>query len=122
MLLHAARAQRPMPVIGFLDPTSSENNAIFFRAFREGLKEAGYVEGKNVAILYRSAENQTDSLPALAADLVRRRVEATFSNGALAAKARCARVSPSSMVTPCLRITWAMMVSLSPTGSPPSTM
>ncbi len=84
-----ARAQQIMPVIGFLDPTSPENNAIFFRAFREGLKEAGYVEGENVAILYRSAENQSDRLPELAADLVRRRVAVitTFSNGALAAKA-----------------------------------
>ena len=62
-----------MPVVGFLNPTSPEVNAGRLRAFRQGLKETGYVEGENVAIDYRWAENQYDRLPALAADLVRRR-------------------------------------------------
>jgi putative ABC transport system substrate-binding protein len=70
----AARAQQPMmPVIGFLDPTSSDTVENRLRAFRQGLKDTGYVEGENVAITYRFAENQIDRLPELAADLVRRR-------------------------------------------------
>jgi putative ABC transport system substrate-binding protein len=63
-----------MPVIGFLDSTSPDLFVDRLRAFRQGLKETGYVEGENVAIEYRWAENQMDRLPALAADLVRRRV------------------------------------------------
>jgi putative tryptophan/tyrosine transport system substrate-binding protein len=85
-----ARAQQPtMPVIGFLDPTSSDTFEARVRAFRQGLKDTGYVEGENVAITYRFAENQIDRLPELAADLVRRQVAviATLANGALASKA-----------------------------------
>jgi hypothetical protein len=72
----AARAQQPtMPVVGFLDTRSPDYTlADQQRAFRQGLKDAGYVEGENVVIEYRWAEDQMDRLPALAAELARRRV------------------------------------------------
>jgi putative ABC transport system substrate-binding protein len=71
----AVRAQQPpMPVIGYLDPRSPDAISERLRAFRQGLKDAGYVVGENVAIEYRWAENQLDRLPMLAADLVRRQV------------------------------------------------
>jgi putative ABC transport system substrate-binding protein len=70
-----------MPVVGFLDPRSSDDISDLLRAFRQGLKETGHVEGENVALEYRWAENQNDRLPALAADLVRRQVTVITAPG-----------------------------------------
>src|SRR4051812_19092759 len=70
-----ARAQQPaMPAIGFLGSASPDLWADRLRAFREGLSETGFVEGRNLAIEYRWAQNDNSRLPELAADLVRRRV------------------------------------------------
>jgi putative ABC transport system substrate-binding protein len=87
----AAGAQQPaMPVVGFLHPTSPDAFPDRLRGFRQGLKETGYVEGENVMINYRFAENQIDRLPAMADELVSSRVAviaAANSPPALAAKA-----------------------------------
>jgi putative tryptophan/tyrosine transport system substrate-binding protein len=71
----AARAQQPaMPVIGYLDGTTAADSIYRVSAFREGLKEAGFIDGHNVAIEFRWAANKFDRLPALAADLAQRQV------------------------------------------------
>jgi putative ABC transport system substrate-binding protein len=91
-----ARAQpSKMPVIGLLDPRSPDGPGDLLDAFRQGLKETGHVEGESVTIEYRWANNQSDRLPALAADLVRRRVAlivADASTAAVAAKAATSTV------------------------------
>jgi putative tryptophan/tyrosine transport system substrate-binding protein len=89
----AARGQQPaLPVVGFLSPNRPDTSAAFksTQAFTEGLKEGGYVEGRNIAIEYRWGEGRLDRLPALAADLVRRQAKVLVPSGSdavLAAKA-----------------------------------
>jgi putative tryptophan/tyrosine transport system substrate-binding protein len=83
-----ARAQQPaMPVVGFVLPGTREASESYVTPFRKGLAEAGYVEGRNVAIEYRYADANYDRLPALMADLVRRQVNVIFAVGAVGAVA-----------------------------------
>ena len=91
----AAYAQQPtMPVVGFLRSATLADVPHWVAAFRQGLKEAGFVEGQNIAIEFRSADNQLDRLPALVADLIRQPVAVIVGNtdAALAAKAATATV------------------------------
>jgi putative ABC transport system substrate-binding protein len=92
----AAHAQQPaIPVIGYLSSALSGPNALLLAAFRQGLAEAGYLEGRNVAIEYRFAEGQYERLPAMAAELVRRPVAVIVANptpAAVVAKAVTATI------------------------------
>jgi putative tryptophan/tyrosine transport system substrate-binding protein len=98
-----ARAQAPaLPVVGYLNATAPEGYSEQVRAFHQGLKESGYVEGENVAIDYRWGENRPERLPALAADLVRRRVNviAVSSAHASVVAARATTTIPVVFIVP----------------------
>jgi putative ABC transport system substrate-binding protein len=92
----AARAQQPLPVIGFVNGRTAEDAARSVAAFRKGLNEAGYVEGQNVMVEYHWLEGHYDRLPALMSDLARRRIAVIATPGsnpaALAAKAATATI------------------------------
>ena len=82
ILAAGARAQQPaLPVVGLLDSRSPEALTDRLRGFRQGLKDTGYVDGENVTIVYRWAENQFDRLPVLAAELVRQQVAVIATSG-----------------------------------------
>jgi ABC-type uncharacterized transport system substrate-binding protein len=94
----AARAQQAaMPVIGFLDSRLPDAITDRLRAFRQGLKDVGYVEGENLAIVYRLANNQDDRLPELAADLARRGVAVIATAGTPATFAAKAASTPDCL-------------------------
>jgi putative tryptophan/tyrosine transport system substrate-binding protein len=117
----AVRAEQPaLPVIGLLSSTPFEHLSGGLAAFRRGLAETGHVEGQNVAFEYRTAESHFDRLPALAEDLVRRRVAAIFTavnlNPALAAKA-ASRVTPIVFVTGANPVRRGLVASLSRPGA-----
>ena len=77
----AARAQQAMPVIGFIRNTTRDDSADLLKAMHEGLRQTGYVQGRNLAVEYRFADNQLDRLPTMAADLVRRQVAVIVTGG-----------------------------------------
>ena len=85
--LTAVGQQPAMPVVGFLRSTPAAGFEYLVNALRQGLNDAGFVEGKNVAIEYRWADNQLDQVPGLAADLIRKQVAAILSSGPAAAQA-----------------------------------
>ena len=103
----AARAQpQAMPVIGYLDPRPPGTTDYFLRAFQQGLKETGYVDGENATVTYRFADGQFDRLEELAAELVRRKVAVISAIGIAAASAAKAATTaiPIVFVAPKTRL------------------
>jgi putative ABC transport system substrate-binding protein len=95
----AARAQQPaMPVVGFLRSTPAAGFEYLVNALRQGLNDAGFVEGRNIVVEYRWAENQPDRLPGLAADLVRRQVAAIVASGPGAVQAAKAATTTTPII------------------------
>ena len=93
----ATAAQQPLPVIGYLSQRSSTDSASIVAAFRQGLKDEGFVEGQNVAIEYRFAEGHIDRVPALASDLVRRQVTVFVATGGTGSVVKAKPVVPQTM-------------------------
>jgi ABC-type uncharacterized transport system substrate-binding protein len=96
--LSAGAQPATMPVIGFLDPTSLDKYAPFVEAFRNGLREVGFVEGRNVEIEFRWAEGQYARLPQLAAELVQDKMAVIVATGITAARAAKATTSTIPIV------------------------
>jgi len=93
----AGAQQKAMPVIGYLSQRSPTDSASIVAAFRQGLKEGGYVEGQNVAIEFRYAEGQIDRVPALASDLVRRKVNVFVATGGTGSVVKAKPVVPKTI-------------------------
>jgi putative tryptophan/tyrosine transport system substrate-binding protein len=116
----AAQAQQPMPVIGFLNPTSPDANVDRLRGFRQGLKDSGYVEGENVTIIYRWAEGHFERLATLATELLHRRVAviAAISNAAAMATEAATKTVPIVFISTEDPVKLSLVASLSrPNGN-----